>query len=524
MPSIKQIQGQTIVRWDKDDWLRGLLPQFDSSSFLSTVGDTGLINTIGIDPLRKPGYVMPGVNPENATNVSVVDALAKNGVVYSDKAYFIAGDKLHQLDILTNTVTNNIGSGGIWPHTISPHGGHSTVVGEDVNLSYTGVTPYIYYSWNDNTDGDVGRYDLTTTFDDDYMSTVPTGAAALSIYPHPMIEGDDGILYIGNGNNVASFNKTSGIFTTSALDLPAGFTITTFANYPNFLVTFAYRIGANANSSFYKSIANAYFWDTTSSSYTYTYKLPGNYVNGGFTYKSTVGCFTEGASAFLNGSKKSKLTLFNGSNFEPAMNFSHDVPIHGGVEVSDNVIYWNSAGNVYQFGNPFIGMKDAINIITKGAGSSSGMLKNFANSRLVCSSGTTTSGGLQTMYRNYYSSGNLYTPVVEIPLDPWSKARIAKVKIYWLSPSGDGKYHVNVRFRYNSGVYTQIIVSATGDVPFTENTVADDYVTIHTKDYQGKSFYTASSLGLQIDYSISDNTSIPAIPRAIEVYYEKINT
>ena len=78
---------------------------------------------------------------------------------------------------------------------------------------------YVFYSWNDNASGDVGRLDAGgTTFDDDYMSTIPTGGATLGRFPHPLWEGSNGILYIGDGASIHKFDGLSSTFGASAID------------------------------------------------------------------------------------------------------------------------------------------------------------------------------------------------------------------------------------------------------------------------------------------------------------------
>lgn len=520
MPTVSTNQNGGIVRWDKNDWLAGLVPFYDTFNFTDYVGDTGFINTTAMDPQRKMGYLMPGVLPASVTNENSVNALAKNLAIYSTKAYPIAGNLLHEYTISSRTIT---ASGGTFPHTISAHGGHSTVVGEDVIFMSDAGTPYIFYSWNDNTDGDVGRYDLSTTFDDDYMSTVPTGGAVLNKdYPHPMVLGSDGILYIGDGNNLASLNFTSDVFNPSALDIPAGFVMTSFAKLPDFLVIFA-SSRSTSNSNDGESFA--FFWNYRDASFAFAYPLQGNYVNGGFSFKSTVGCFTSGKNLFPDNSKLCRMLIFNGSNFEPVINFPDGVPQHGSIEVSDNCIYFlPPSGSIFRYGTVHIGTKESLQKICAGIGVNSGpgLLKNVGNGEFLLSTGASGgSGSLETAYQNY-ADAEAYTPVFELPLSPWSKARITKVKIYWLDEGADtgGDYRTNVWLRYNSGGQEQKIVDEDQAAPFEDSSSADDFATIHTTDVNGNPLRTATSLGLRVSYAPNDATKIPAVIRAIEVYYE----
>jgi hypothetical protein len=112
----------------------------------------------------------------------------------------------------TLTVENT----GGWPHTINK-GTVTSEAGEDVAV-YQGN---LYYTYNHSgSAGDIGKFDLSSTFDDDWGSTVPTGAAALQDGPHPMVVGRNDVLYVANGRYVCSFDGTT--LDPQALDLPTG--------------------------------------------------------------------------------------------------------------------------------------------------------------------------------------------------------------------------------------------------------------------------------------------------------------
>lgn len=533
MPQITQNENGGVIRWDEQDWQAGLIPQFGVGTTTAT-NVSGFASATGIDPFRRPGYAYPGVNPNDSTNVSVVDAVIKNGALYgggsTGLAYLISGGtKLHQFTTSTATLTNDIGSGGNWPHTITPHG-HSGAIGSDVAVYHQGTTPYLFYSWYDGTDWDVGRYDLSSTFDDDYMSTVPTtpladnwGGVDTNDYltqgqgiPHPMIVGDDNILYIGNGKDLASLNNTT--FNGSALDLPNGYVITSFAKLPNFLVIFAY-LKTGANSS-YKSSSTAFFWNYVDSSFSYAYPLKGNYVNGGFNYKSTVGCFVTGQTSYIGSSKDSKLLLWDGSVFKTVFNFTDDIPGHGGVEAFDDVIMWNSSGKIYEYGSPHIGLVAGTpaNIISVLDGTTAeGMLKNFSSSRNMASAGTTTSGGLQNLNGDYYP-GSFLTPNIEIPAPQEQKIKITQVKIYWFGTRVTKSNRIGVRINADRSSTSSVIIDESTDN--ARQTISSDLVDVYKSDSSGNTLISGTCISLEVTYAEATVANRPAIIRAVEVYYK----
>jgi len=159
MASIKKHEDGIVVRWDKDDWMRGLMPFYGAGT--DTRPGDGMANNVAVDPFRRYGFLSPGYTSQDATNSDEIDAILKNGVVVGNKAYCIEGGaKLHEVSAAL--VTPSVSNTGSWSHTITGTG----VVGEDVAVFTVSGTRYVFYTWNDNTDGDMGSL-ITTgpTFD-----------------------------------------------------------------------------------------------------------------------------------------------------------------------------------------------------------------------------------------------------------------------------------------------------------------------------------------------------------------------
>lgn len=504
-----------MIRWDGDDWLQGLVPQWSSSSSLyrKTVGVKGLSYMRGIDVHRQPGYLMPGSYGTDMTTVSVVDGILRDASVNSSVAYPIGGAKLHKLDLTNDTFTN----AGAWPHTITPHG-HSGASGQGTAIYYVGAVKYLFYSWNDATDGDVGRYDLSATFDDDYMSTVAASGAALTLaVPHPMVVGTDDLLYIANGNKLAGFDGqtgANGTFYAAKLTLPKDYVITSFAKLGDALVIYAYKGAGDAgSSSYYRSETTAFFWDYLSEDPYKSEPLQGNYVNGGFSYQGTVGCFVQGRSAYTYSNKYSSLLLFDGSKFQTVATFTDNIPYHGGVEVADEVIYWNSAGVIYQYGSPHPGFKKVLGRLTEviGGTTTGGLLRNFGGAALYASAGTSTDGGLQKLNENYYFQSLFATPIVSPGFSRDYQGKVERVKIYWGSAASLG-YSFTLQLNTGRGTLTSVVSNLA---------TVTDLVTTYDSAASNASFPFFETIGLQGNWSSASgvNTAVPPYPEAIEVYF-----
>lgn len=522
MPSIKRTERGGVIRWDGKDWMAGLIPYFTST--VNLMGGDGFLYNLGVNPYNRPGYLIQGPLPVNVPNASLIDAVLKNGAGNGNMAYPIGGTKLHEISATTGAVSNT----ATFPHTITAHMGHNTVDGSDSVIYYAGGTKYLFYSWVDNTDGDIGRWDLSATFDDDFMTTVPSGASATgfqntTLKTIPLIVGDDNILYAGNGRYVAAYNGNLGTPTINyqALDLPSDYIITSFAKLKNFLVIYAYKGATNSGGTFFKTETTAFFWDYTSDSFTYAFNLPGNYVNGGFIYKNTVGCFVFGENYGFTNSHQNKMLIFNGDKFDviktyPTNGSGITIPGHGGVEVFDDVIQWNANGYIYQYSSPINGVAEgSLNVLSKVSGGSSGggMLKAFNVSIIFASAGTGTNGGLQSFFS---TSGNAYpaewrTPFIYPPFQKFSQARIQEVKIFWFGTAVAGHgFTLNINTNL-SGAVTTII---------DNTTTVSNLITSYFVDTNNNPLPVFSNLQLDAVYSSSGSNLQIA---AIEVYYEDIN-
>ena len=94
-------------------------------------------------------------------------------------------------------------------------------------------------------------------FDDDMMSTSAASPLAGSDLTdgqnaeHPMIVGDDDVLYIGSGRYLHGYDGqvgNAGTFYSKVLTLPLGYIITSMQTYNNYLVIFAHNNDTTAGT------------------------------------------------------------------------------------------------------------------------------------------------------------------------------------------------------------------------------------------------------------------------------------
>lgn len=535
MPSLSRNK----ITFDETDFLQGLHPQyFTSATDTPAVKITNRLSAAtAFNPYRHLGYASPGFNPTDVTNVSVVTGNPIRSMVVGVESgtyygYGISGgNKLFQIGTTDGALTNDVGAGGVWPHTIiatTAEEGQDVIV-YDAKVSGTSQK-CLFYSYNDNGSDvwDIGRYLMDgTTFDDDFMSTVPASPLSPSddTNPHPMIIGNDDVIYIGDGNKVHAYDGqegNEGTFYDSVLTIPNGYRITSFASYDVEvgLVIFAYWEGNNSASAglstFNDSKAKAYFWDYLNLDPYRVVSLGDNAVTCGFEYKGTVGCFTQGRQGVFDGSNRfSKMALYDGLVFEPVTKFIGNAPIHGGVDVNGDTIMWNSQGIIHQYGSPHEGMPIGLNKIAAGSGTTSGAIKSLTSLLQVISTGTTTSGGLQKITNNYAASATVATAIAEPVFEEGKIGRVRSVTVYFGKTSSGGRA-MSLYIQGNDTTADQIISGV-------EDVVAGNLVQRFTSDINGGTLPKFQDLKCILTWSGGSGATDAPIVKRVDVEYESIN-
>lgn len=305
-----------------------------------------------IDPHRSIGFLMPGYTASTIAKSDddpvVLSTIPTDFAVdpANQKAYGLGGDKLYQFDSSAITIRND----GTFPRDIG-----TVARADDVVLYYIGSTKYLFYFY----DTDAGRYDLATTFDDDWLSTVPASAVALNDNLHPVMEWYDGKLYIGNGKSLASLDGqtgANGTLDTAALDLPEGFIISALFPTKNYIGICATK-GDTSNFT-QRSESAVFLWDGFSSSFNQRIPIEDNLIEAALNHNGIIYLWTTGrdTSAVLRqltqtGSGKLKLIQHDLSGTVINMN----PPKRNGVDVYHNRVIFGSNGPrdfVFSYGRP----------------------------------------------------------------------------------------------------------------------------------------------------------------------------
>jgi hypothetical protein len=321
----------TIDRFD------GLAPAYWLNAYTAK-GNKGHASSMTNVSIVDPNVLTQGPALADLTNgnqasavTTLIKGMLRAPVAGLSAAAGVGGNKLYKFT--ASTVTSD----GNFPHTIDK-GAVTAEDGEDVAF-YKGA---VFYSYNHSgASGDVGRWTGASTFDDDYMSTVPSGASTLTgDVPHQMLVGGDDQLYVANGRYIGRLNNT--IWTPDALDIPSIETITSIAWNANRLYVASVQPNVSSGQQIESSI---YVWDTVSSSWEYQIKVYGYigalYAKNGVVYLWYSDTSTQGVAklAYVNGAAIRDLNFYQGS-----------VPLYYQVIEDQNHLIWNAGGQVWYFG------------------------------------------------------------------------------------------------------------------------------------------------------------------------------
>jgi hypothetical protein len=450
MPKISTNKDGGSIVYDQDDWLSGA----DTTSAGSDYGKMGGNPLMAqVDPLRKYAYVSPFFNPTNVTNVAQVTSFLRNGVVSGDNAYIISNGALVQK--LGSLAAGTISTTAPFPHTIV-HGAHTNVSGNDAVIYYSSTTQRVFYSFSDDTDWDVGIYNVVAdTFDDDFMSTIPASPLAAPYltggkgYPHPLVVGDDDVLYIGDRNFVHAYDGATNTFFPAVLTLPQGYVVSCFVTTQDInLAIGTYLVTSQGSSTFNRGKAKVWIWNYLALDPDYSRDLRDNYVSELIQWAGTIAAFSSGRKT-LSDAGTNKLQVLNGTEFEVVKTWSTGgLPIRGGVDTVGNDLYWNASGVIYSYTKrPDTGNYILNYLYGNGVGTS-GMLRFFTSLfNIHSSSGTTTDGGLQYFVSNYAPAGSLQPQVAVPPFNTLQRGRLKSVTICFATAVSGGR-----SFRLNTAL------------------------------------------------------------------------
>lgn len=407
-----------------------------SGSFYSSYGNKTMasdmrnIDLFSLDEIKQ-GI---GITSLTASNLitDILDLAVSDSITYG-----IGGNEIYKI-----TPTSLTGT-----HTISPTG----AVGDDMEY-WRGD---IYYSYVNGTSGDVGKFD-GSTYDDDFMSTVPTPTGStLGNHPHPLCGADK--LYVGNGNYVYYYDKDAGTIATTtaagALDLPTNKEIISlkWTNNRLWIATNSPNV-----SGYNKNIGEIYIWDGWSESWEDSIKVPGRigamYVDRGIIYVFFETDIKEGGFT---------LGYIHGSTVQPIAHWGREsgysLPDDHQITKYKNHIIWDGGSGIYfAYGTNSTRVPHKLFQVMYATYTNTGALANpFGD--LICASTDNTTYELGI--GNKYATNSYYQTIV-IPCSDDVRGGVIDEVLVFTGDRPTGA-QVDIYLLYNQATKQELLMSIT---------------------------------------------------------------
>jgi len=424
--------------------LGGLSPNSD-------VLEGSFTEAVGVDPYRKPGYIMPGfaetIITQTVTTDLILDAVLNP--VGSD-VYGISNNKLYRLPNWGASITNTTA----FPYSITAGGASAA---SEVFAYNASGTSYLYWIGQN----DIGRYDYAGNYDEDWGSTAPTGAASLQTAPHPKIEFNS-IYWIGNGRYLCKLEaKAAGTQTTMnavALDLGFGWEITTLFTTQNYIGVCAW---VKQNAVITKTQCAVFMWDGVSETYNYKIPINDNKIissinNSGEIFLITEGNANQASQCSLkklidNGSESISKLRVNLSGTDTSFTITHN----NAIDVFDERLLFGlksiTQNYLFSYGSPIKTFSDVLSIPYFGANASAtcdiGLVKNL-NEGAFC-----VSHQKDGVYKwSRYSTGNSVATWKGVYQSFGQKIRINYIKFYFRPLVASDSITVGLDIDYGTSV------------------------------------------------------------------------
>ena len=310
-------------------WFENTYPEYGNKAQAGNMKNVSLMDPSVLSP--GPGVATLTDGDEAGAVTTLLKGILRQAVA-TNVSYGIGGAKLYKFS--ATAVTN----AGDWPHTIDK-AAVTGELGEDV-CHYQGK---LLYSYNHSgSAGDIGMFDLTSTFDDDYWTATLAGTA-LSDAVHQMIHGGDDVVYITNGQYIANLNGTTE--NHQALDFWQNAVAASLTWNYNRVVAAVNRpaiTGANVNQS------AVYKWNGYSSSWEgdpieVNGRIGALFTKNGLTYIWWETFMEDGSTVLVFG-------IVAGSTVEPIATFSGSLPLYYQVGEIGNYVVWMSAEKMFCYG------------------------------------------------------------------------------------------------------------------------------------------------------------------------------
>ena len=314
------------------------------------VGKNQYSKSLGGISMFRPGYYGHISGGEGYTNIT--DATTKitdlpvAAVLSSNQRAFTL------LKNLRLVYFDPIGLSTTGIYDISIHVGHTTPDGSNGDIMVfkdNAATPieYVIFSWEDNTDGDIGyrKSSDTTVGNDVWASGLAGGAVLVKGVPHILRLGPDNVIYYTNGRYVGQITISADIATavidTTRFDLGVGWVATDIQIYQDYLAIVGYKVISNTGeiTGFESKL---FLWNTYSKNASYVRNIEDLYCSAIKVLNGVLFAFVKGVGGM--GGPLIKIKKFDGIKFitvfESAQFGKTNPPDPRSIDIFQNMIHF----------------------------------------------------------------------------------------------------------------------------------------------------------------------------------------
>lgn len=391
----------------------GLCPQYYDSDWHTRI--IGAENQYA-DGIVNPYHKLGRINPAKVTFTACKDSGAAEltsftkatqiDTVNSHLFFFLYG-KIHELTTYTDTVFDTTA------HTLT------ACAPTDLEIYMVNGVRKLFFSYKkaSSTD-DIGIFDFSSTWDDDWLSTACSGAFHVGTNWHKMIVADNGYMYVLDGSAVHKIDGSTdgganGTVTANVLLFPATFQLIDGVDIRGLTWMAIIQSSRNIysgtqNTGLFNELCGVYIWDRQSTQANMQDFIPINgirEIRALFSFRGIPACFT------VSSNRITELRIYNGNEFEIKAEFG--IRAHprfpDSVSVSGNMITWlGDDGYIYSYGSPRVGMLDASYKI----GDITGEATNYGHGGAMIAAGTTNEGYYMSINADSKGKVRLWNPYV----------------------------------------------------------------------------------------------------------------
>jgi len=301
-----------------------------ASNSLTSFGNAGHASSMTNADVLNADYIVQGPGLATLTNGTEAGNVKELINFIMDKA--VSAD-----------LTYGIGVTKIYPISSTSVGTPTTVTDCTDGESCINLKGNLYYFYNKTSGGEIGIFDLATTFDHDWGSTVPTGKAALQKAIHPVASKEDLMLF-GNGRYTGVYTVATTTLEPTKLDFGNGHEVADVIFHAN-----QWWIAVNSGvSGTNRNLSSIYLYDGSATTSLLSDETSVGVQRIGFLYPLNGIIYV--AYQDLSSTAGYKIGYIAGRQLKPLGYFSGSLPTFAQKTLYKNTILFVSGSSIYSAG------------------------------------------------------------------------------------------------------------------------------------------------------------------------------